>query len=53
MLMREDGEFITACFGRDFFLMLQSEDLVLAPGTYCVMVDPIWNEIAKINSYVF
>ena len=49
MLMTESGEFVSAKFGSNFMQSLLIDHLTLAAGTYCVMIDPIWNASVSIN----
>ena len=44
VLMTDKGEFIHGRFGKDFTFSLLTENIVLEPGKYIIMVDPIWNE---------
>ena len=44
MLMKSSGEFVKANFGRNFMQSLLTDDINLTAGTYCVMIDPVWNE---------
>ena len=45
-MMTSGGEFIKGKFGSKFKLSLSTvnNDLVLPPGDYVIMVDPLWNE---------
>ena len=49
LLNESSGEFVTACFGSSFLFSLHVEDVVLPPGDYIVMIDPIWNEKSERN----
>ena len=49
MLLKESGEFVTACFGSDFTFSLKTENIDLAEGSYWVMVDPIWPEQTDLD----
>ena len=42
--MKSSGEFVKANFGRNFMQSLLTDDINLTAGTYCVMIDPVWNE---------
>ena len=44
MLMKWQGEFVKANFGKCFMQSLLLDDVNLAAGTYCIMIDPVWNE---------
>ena len=44
MLMKSEGQFIKANFGKNFMQSLLTDDLNLEAGTYCVMIDPVWND---------
>ena len=44
MIMKEEpGEFVKANFGSSFMQSLLNDDITLSPGSYCIMIDPIWN----------
>ena len=45
--MTDKGEFIHGRFGSGFTFSLLTEKIVLKPGKYIIMVDPIWNKSAK------
>jgi hypothetical protein len=42
--MSEKGEFIGARYGNRFTFSLNNDKLVLNPGKYIIMIDPVWNE---------
>ena len=44
MLMTAEGEFINARFGSRFMFSLLNQKIVLKPGKYVVLVDPLWDE---------
>jgi len=44
MLYKSDGTFVKSKCGSDFLFSLDNRDVVLTPGDYIVMVDPIWNQ---------
>ena len=50
--MREDGTFIKATYGSHFMFSLnlhEDKDISeLMPGNYIVMIDPNWNESARL-----
>ena len=48
--MTKEGEFVKARFGSRFTFSLENKDLVLPPGDYVLMVDPIWDESADNDS---
>ena len=50
ILMTKEGMFVKARFGSRFMFSLENKNLVLPPGEYVLMVDPIWNESADNNS---
>ena len=50
MLMSDQGEFISACFGSRFTYSLMNKECNLQPGRYIIMIDPIWNETTKNQS---
>jgi hypothetical protein len=42
--MKEDGKFVQAVFGGSFNFSLElNMNVVLQPGNYVFMIDPIWN----------
>ena len=47
--MTSGGEFVKGKFGSRFKFSLSTinNDLVLPPGDYVIMVDPLWNEAAQ------
>ena len=47
LLGKSDGPFIKATLGDEFLLSLNNENVVMTPGEYIVMVDPIWNDSAS------
>jgi len=53
LLMKESGEFVTASFGRNFMQSLLNDNLTLTAGTYCVMIDPIWNECVSSDPQAY
>ena len=53
LLMTEAGEFVTANFGSNFMQSLFNDNLALAAGTYCVMIDPIWNACVSNNPQLY
>ena len=44
VLMTERGEFVHGRFGSGFAFSLLNDNIVLKPGKYIIMVDPLWNE---------
>ena len=50
MLMKAEGVFVKANFGKDFMQTLLTDDLNLAAGTYCVMIDPVWNDFVSAET---
>ena len=47
ILMTADGEFVNARFGNRFMFSLLNQKIMLQPGKYVFMVDPIWNSTTK------
>ena len=47
--MKANGEFVEAAFGSDFMFSLTMEKVVLTPGEYVFMIDPIWNSSAQLD----
>ena len=45
--MTDKGEFINGRYGSDFTFSLLTEKIVLKPGKYIIMVDPMWNKSAE------
>ena len=43
ILMTKEGEFVKARFGSRFMFSLENKDLVLSPGEYILMIDPVWD----------
>lgn len=59
LLMNEDGEVVACKYGRDFALSLTNEDYnprlreagkTMKPGSYVVMIDPVWHECAEFRA---
>ena len=48
--MTKDGEFVKARFGSRFMFSVENKDLILSPGEYILMVDPIWDKSAEFDS---
>ena len=49
-LMTDSGEFVMGRQGgQNFNFSLLSEQETLKPGTYIIMVDPLWNKSAELN----
>ena len=44
MLMTAEGSFIHARFGSRFMFSLLNQNIVLKPGKYVVLVDPLWDD---------
>lgn len=44
VLMTADGEFVHGRYGSGFTFSLLTENIVLKPGKYILMIDPMWNE---------
>ena len=44
--MTAEGEFINARFGSRFMFSLLNQKIVLKPGKYIVLVDPLWDDSA-------
>ena len=44
VLMKESGEFVNARFGSHFTFSLLNQNIILEPGKYIFMVDPLWND---------
>jgi hypothetical protein len=49
MLMKADGEYVGAKYGRRFMFSFLNDEMVLQPGEYIFMVDPIWNSSADLH----
>jgi hypothetical protein len=49
MLMKADGEYVGAKFGRRFMFSFLNDETTLQPGEYIFMVDPIWNASAELH----
>lgn len=47
LLGKSDGTFVKANVGDDFLFSLDNEEVVLTPGEYIMMIDPIWNDVAS------
>ena len=47
--MSEAGKFVMGKYGSDFNLSLLNENVTLMPGNYIVMIDPLWNDSAKLS----
>jgi hypothetical protein len=47
LLGKSDGTFVKANVGDDFLFSLHNEEVVLTPGEYTMMIDPIWNDVAS------
>ena len=47
VLMTKGGKFVKARFGSRFMFSLENTDLVLPPGAYVMMIDPIWDPTAN------
>lgn len=47
MLMTASGEFVTACFGNRFMFSLLNQKIMLQPGKYVIMIDPVWNSTVQ------
>ena len=47
MLISEKGELVNAKFGSKFMFSLLNEDVILKPGKYVILVDPIWDDTAE------
>lgn len=45
ILMTDSGEFVSARFGSRFnFSLLNQKKIILKPGKYIFMIDPVWND---------
>lgn len=49
ILGRLDGTFMKACCGQDFLYFLNNDEIILNPGEYFIMIDPIWNKAAEMD----
>ena len=47
--MTKDAEFVKARFGSRFMFSIENKDLILSPGEYILMVDPIWDKSSEFN----
>ena len=47
--MAEEGAWVMGRFGQQFNFSLMNENVMLMPGKYIIMVDPLWNESAKLD----
>ena len=47
--MTEEGVWVMGRFGQQFNFSLMNDNVMLMPGKYIIMVDPLWNESAKLD----
>ena len=45
--MKKNGEYVKGRFGSRFMFSLENKDLMLSPGEYIIMIDPIWDKSAE------
>lgn len=45
--MTAKGEFVGARYGNRFTFSLLNDNVILQPGKYVIMIDPIWNETTE------
>lgn len=48
--MTDKGEFVKGRFGSRFNFSLLNTKIILKPGKYVFMIDPVWNETADNNN---
>ena len=42
--MREEGKFVNGNYGSRFMFSLLNDNIMLSPGKYVIMIDPLWDE---------